>query len=64
MPLSVGEPAKQTVCIEVGGICREVAAQGHDHTEKNESQGSTVPLFDDCGSIVIGFGIGQGSAHR
>lgn len=38
----------------------EAAAQCRNHTEKNPSQDSTVPVVDDCGSVVTVYGL----AHR
>lgn len=46
-------PVKQAVCTGVWSSVRKPAVQCHDHTEKNPSQGSTVPCSDDCGSVVI-----------
>lgn len=58
MPLTGGKPVKQA-CLHrnQGHLYGEAGTQSHDHTEKNPSQGNTVPIFDDCGSIIAGFGI-------
>lgn len=60
---AVGESAKQAVCTSLGWVS-VTASQCHNGAETHSSPGGTVLALDNCGSLMIGCGLGSGSADR